>query len=48
MYLCLVHFDQALVDFGPGGDSADVPQLVGVFSKWTGLHLQSQDRVKNK
>lgn len=39
-YLCLVHSDQALVDFGPGRNSADVPQLVGVLSKRARLHLQ--------
>lgn len=38
-YLCLVHSDQALVDFGPGGDSADVPQLIGMLSKRTSFHL---------
>lgn len=41
-YLRLVHPDQALVDFGPGRNSADVPQLVGVFGKRTRLHLQKK------
>ena len=47
MYLCLVHPDQALVDFGPGRNRTDVPQLVGVFSKRTCLHLwRTQDETK--
>lgn len=45
-YLCLVHPDQALVDFGPGRNSADVPQLVGVFGKGTRLHLQEKNQSK--
>ena len=43
-YLGLVHSDQALVDFGPGGNGADVPQLVGVLGERTRLHLQGRDR----
>lgn len=45
-YLGLVHSDQALVDFGPGRNSADVPQLVGVFGKRTRLHLHNRERVR--
>lgn len=39
VYLSLVHSDQTLVDFRPCRNSTDIPQLVGVFSKWTCLHL---------
>lgn len=41
-HLGLVHADEALVDLGPGGDSADVPELVGVLGKGTRLHLQER------
>lgn len=37
--LGLIHADETLVHFGPGRDSADVPQLVGVLCKWASLHL---------
>ena len=46
MYLCLVHFNQALVDFGPSRNSTDVPKLVGVLSKRTRLHLQDTKSEK--
>lgn len=39
-HLCFVHADEALVDLGPGGHSADVPELVGVLSKGARLHLK--------
>lgn len=45
-YLSLVHPDQALVDFGPGRNSADVPQLVGVFGKRSRLHLQKEKKKR--
>lgn len=46
-YLGPVHSDQALVDFGPGRNSTDVPQLVGVFSKRAGLHLRIKERRRD-
>ena len=39
-HLCLVHADEALVDLGPGGHGADVPELVGVLGKGARLHLE--------
>lgn len=39
-YLSFVHSNQALVHFGPRRNGTDVPQLIGVFSERTGLHLQ--------
>lgn len=39
-HLCLVHADEALVDLGPGGHGADVPELVGMLSKGACLHLK--------
>lgn len=39
-HLCLVHADEALVDLGPGGHGADVPELVGVLGKGACLHLK--------
>lgn len=39
-HLCLVHSDEALVDLGPGGHGADVPELVGVLGKGACLHLK--------
>lgn len=46
-YLCFVHSDQALVHFGPGRNRTDVPQLVGVFSERTGLHLRIEKPVRH-
>ena len=43
-YLGFIHSDQALVDLGPVGDSADVPQLIGVLCERTRLHLQHDKR----
>ena len=43
-YLGFIHSDQALVDLGPVGDSADVPQLIGVLCERTRLHLQRDKR----
>lgn len=40
--LRLIHANEALVHFRPGGDSTDVPQLVGVLCKGTGLHLSDE------
>ena len=37
--LGLVHFDQSLIDFGPGRDAANVPQLVRVLVKRSRLHF---------
>lgn len=46
-HLCLVHADEALVDLGPGGHGTDVPELVGVLSKGTRLHLkETQSRAE--
>lgn len=41
-HLGLVHADQTLVHLGPGGHSADVPQLVGVLCKGACLHLEKK------
>lgn len=41
-HLGLVHADEALVHFGPGGDRTDVPQLVGVLRKGARLHLEER------
>lgn len=43
-HLGLIHADETLVHFGPGGDSTDVPQLVGVLGKGTRLHLEKSPR----
>lgn len=41
-HLGLIHADETLVHLGPGGDSTDVPQLVGVLGKGARLHLEER------
>ena len=47
-YLSFIHSDQALVDLGPVGDSADVPQLIGVLCERTRLHLRRRNNRVTK
>ena len=46
-YFCLIHFDQATINFWPGRNSTDVPKLVGVFSKEASFHLQQKFSILN-
>lgn len=41
-HLCLIHADETLVHLGPGRDSTDVPQLIGVLCKGARLHLEKR------
>ena len=38
-YLCLVHLQETLIDFGPRFDAADIPQLIRMLRKRSSFNL---------